>query len=65
MVTATTAAAPTRDLTAEVAFLTRALKPPTLRDCVQRLAERARDEGWSQRTSSVSGSQGPSSSGAV
>ena len=40
-------AAPARDLAAEVAFLTRALKAPTLRDCVQRLAERARAEGWS------------------
>ena len=38
-------AAPVRDLAAEVAFLTRALKAPTLRDCVERLAERARTEG--------------------
>src|SRR3954449_525222 len=36
-----------RDLTAEVAFLTRALKAPTLRECVPRLAERARAESWS------------------
>ena len=36
-----------RDLTAEVAFLTRALKAPTLRDSVARLAERARAESWS------------------
>jgi DNA replication protein DnaC len=36
-----------RDLTAEVAFLTRALKAPTLRECVTRLAERARSESWS------------------
>ena len=43
---ATETAAP-RDLTAEVAFLTRALKAPTLRDCIERLAERARAEGWS------------------
>lgn len=35
-----------RDVTAEVAFLTRALKAPTLRDCVERLAERASSEGW-------------------
>ena len=35
-----------RDLTAEVAFLTRALKAPTLRDAVARLAERARSESW-------------------
>jgi DNA replication protein DnaC len=37
----------TRDLTAELAFLTRALKAPTLRQSVTRLAERARAEGWS------------------
>jgi DNA replication protein DnaC len=36
-----------RDLTAELAFLTRALKAPTLRQSVARLAERARAEGWS------------------
>ena len=36
-----------RDVSAEVAFLTRALKAPTLRDAVARLAERARTEGWS------------------
>jgi DNA replication protein DnaC len=36
----------TRDLTAELAFLTRALKAPTLRQSVARLAERARAEGW-------------------
>ena len=36
-----------RDMTAELAFLTRALKAPTLRDAVDRLAERARAEGWS------------------
>jgi DNA replication protein DnaC len=36
----------TRDTTAEVAFLTRALKAPTLRDAVERLAERARAESW-------------------
>jgi DNA replication protein DnaC len=35
-----------KDLTGEVAFLTRALKAPTLRDCVDRLAERARAEAW-------------------
>jgi DNA replication protein DnaC len=38
---------PARDLTAELAFLTRALKAPTLRQSVARLAERARAEGWS------------------
>jgi len=37
----------TRDLTAEVAFLTRALKAPTLRESASRLAERARAESWS------------------
>jgi DNA replication protein DnaC len=35
-----------RDLTAELAFLTRALKAPTLRNSVARLAERARAESW-------------------
>ena len=45
---ATAAAAKTagRDLTGEVAFLTRALKAPTLRESVDRLAERARAESW-------------------
>jgi hypothetical protein len=37
----------TRNVTAEVAFLTRALKAPTLRESVPRLAERARAESWS------------------
>ncbi|NMM25393.1 MAG: ATP-binding protein [Phycicoccus sp.] len=41
-----TAKATTRDLSAEVAFLTRALKAPTLRESVARLAERARAESW-------------------
>jgi len=36
-----------RDVTAELAFLTRALKAPTLREAVPRLAERARSEAWS------------------
>ena len=35
-----------RDLAAEVAFLTRALKAPALRESVTRLAERARAESW-------------------
>ena len=35
-----------RDLDAEIAFLTRALKAPTLRESVERLAERARAETW-------------------
>jgi DNA replication protein DnaC len=48
MVTArTTTTAGARDLTAEVVFLTRALKAPTLRESVARLAERARAETWS------------------
>ena len=36
-----------RDLAGEIAFLTRALKAPTLRESVPRLAERARAESWS------------------
>src|SRR5712672_1626873 len=36
-----------RDVTAELAYLTRALKAPTLREAVGRLAERARSETWS------------------
>src|SRR3954466_7035394 len=46
--TTSTAASSTsgRDLTAEVTFLTRALKAPTLREAVPRLAERARTESW-------------------
>jgi DNA replication protein DnaC len=36
-----------RDLDAEIAYLTRALKAPTLRDSVARLAERAAAESWS------------------
>ena len=43
--TAKTAAAG-RDMAGEIAFLTRALKAPTLRDAVPRLAERARAESW-------------------
>jgi DNA replication protein DnaC len=35
-----------RDVAAEVAYLTRALKAPTLRESVDRLAERARAESW-------------------
>src|SRR5258707_2414432 len=36
-----------RDVTGELAYLTRALKAPTLREAVGRLAERARSETWS------------------
>jgi DNA replication protein DnaC len=43
---ARTAPAAARDIGAELAFLTRALKAPTLRQSVARLAERARAEGW-------------------
>src|SRR5213592_3742839 len=43
---ATRAKTPARDTAAEVAFLTRALKAPTLRESVARLAERARAESW-------------------
>src|SRR4051794_15798090 len=35
-----------RDPAAEVAFLTRVLKAPTLREAVPRLAERAREQSW-------------------
>jgi DNA replication protein DnaC len=35
-----------RDVTAELAYLTRALKAPTLRESAGRLAERARTESW-------------------
>ena len=35
-----------RDTAAEIAFLTQALKAPTLRESVPRLAERARAESW-------------------
>jgi DNA replication protein DnaC len=44
---AKTAAKTARDLSAEIAYLTRALKAPTLRDSVDRLAERAVAESWS------------------
>ena len=43
MATTKTAA---RDVTGEIAFLTRALKAPTLPESVGRLAERARAESW-------------------
>lgn len=35
-----------REVTSEIEFLTRALKAPTLREAVPRLAERARAEAW-------------------
>ena len=43
----TTKAASRRDVSAEIAYLTRALKAPTLRESVSRLGERARAENWS------------------
>jgi DNA replication protein DnaC len=36
-----------RDVTADLAFLTRALKAPTLRESIPRLADRAREASWS------------------
>lgn len=36
-----------KDVAADLAFLTRALKAPALRDSAARLAERARTEAWS------------------
>jgi len=45
--TTTTSSQAGRDFANEVQFLTRALKAPTLRDAVPRLAERARAESWS------------------
>jgi DNA replication protein DnaC len=47
MATRTTTAKTARDLTSEITYLTRALKAPTLRDSVERLAERAVAESWS------------------
>jgi DNA replication protein DnaC len=35
-----------RDVSAEIAYLTGALKAPTLRESAGRLAERARSESW-------------------
>jgi hypothetical protein len=43
MVTGTKTA---RDVSAEIVYLTRALKAPTLRESAGRLAERARSESW-------------------
>lgn len=45
-----TTASTAKDLSAEIAYLTRALKVPTLRDSVDRLAERARAESWTHRS---------------
>ena len=43
---ATTTSSSSRDFSSEIAFLTRALKAPTLRDAVERLAQRAREQSW-------------------
>jgi DNA replication protein DnaC len=43
---ATTTKTATRDVAREIEYLTRALKAPTLRESVSRLAERARAETW-------------------
>ena len=55
----------TRDVTAELAFLTRALKAPTLRDAVERLAERARAESWTHEEFLAACLQRPASLTAV
>jgi hypothetical protein len=41
-----------RNVASEIAFLTRALKAPSLADSVERLAERARAESWTHEESS-------------
>ena len=46
MTAAAAAARAGRDVTAEIVYLTRALKAPTLRGAVTRLAERARADSW-------------------
>jgi DNA replication protein DnaC len=46
MATTKTTTSSGRDVTGELAYLTRALKAPTLRDSIARLAERARTENW-------------------
>jgi DNA replication protein DnaC len=47
--TRTTTSTPTQDVSAEIAYLIRALKAPTLRDSVTRVAQRARDESWTHK----------------
>src|ERR1700749_2093797 len=47
MVTRAATTKTARDLNAEITYLTRALKAPTLRDSIERLAERAVTESWS------------------
>lgn len=48
-----------RDLAAEISFLTRALKAPTLREAVARLAERARTESWTHEEFTVVAPRNP------
>ncbi len=52
----TVAAANSQQTAAEIAYLTRAFKAPTLRDCVDRLAEQARAEGWTHEQYLAAGS---------
>ena len=40
----------TASTAAELAYLSRALKAPRVREVAARLAERARDEGWDHET---------------
>jgi DNA replication protein DnaC len=47
MPTKTATTPPARNVTAELAFLARALKAPSLHAAIERLAERARAESWS------------------
>jgi DNA replication protein DnaC len=49
MTTTTDTTATGRDVTSELAYLTRVLKAPALRDAAGRLAERARAESWSHQ----------------
>ncbi|NJP99845.1 IS21-like element helper ATPase IstB [Streptomyces zingiberis] len=44
--TTTTTTSPGRDVTSELAYLTRVLKAPALREAASRLAERAKAEDW-------------------
>jgi DNA replication protein DnaC len=46
MATRTTKTRTGRDTAAELEYLTRALKAPALRESVERLAERAREQSW-------------------
>ena len=46
MATRTTSTRQARDVASELEYLTRALKAPTLRESIDRLAQPAREEGW-------------------